>query len=138
MTTTPASPCEQCPVGPHGFVLVVDDDEDTRYVVRQTLTRSGYHVAGATNAREALDGLSARPTPCAILLDLSMPIMDGWEFLAERCRVDALARIPVAVMSGTIDCRVQVIDAVSYLQKPFEANQLLRVVAQCCNARRRQ
>ena len=138
MTDANASPCEQCPVGPHGFVLVVDDDEDTRYVVRNTLTRSGYRVEGATNGREALDRLRAGPAPCAVLLDLSMPVMDGWEFLAERCRDDALVRIPVAVMSGTIDCRAQVIDAVSYLQKPFEAKQLLRVIALCCNARCRQ
>jgi CheY-like chemotaxis protein len=138
MIVTQPRRCAQCPLGPHGFLLVVDDDEDARYVVRSNLLRSGYAVAGAANGREALDAATARPAPCAILLDLNMPVMDGFEFLAARAGDDALRRLPVAVMSGALDCRAQVLDVVSFLQKPFEPEQLLRAVAHCCDARRRQ
>jgi CheY-like chemotaxis protein len=136
MTLEQQGPCGQCPRGERGFVLVVDDDVDGRYVVCQALKRHGYRVREATNAREALNGVQAGPAPCAILLDLAMPIMDGWQFMAERRWHAALARVPVALMSGSIDRRALVLDADAYLQKPFDATQLLAVVAQCCGVRR--
>jgi CheY-like chemotaxis protein len=128
------SPCERCPRGTQGFVLVVDDDKDTRLVVDRSLTRTGYRVAVAANAREALDSLQAGRRPCVMLLDLDMPIMDGWAFMMARQRDAALASIPVALMSGSIDRRALALDADGYLEKPFDPSRLLAMVAHCCAA----
>jgi CheY-like chemotaxis protein len=128
------SSCAQCARVATGFVLVVDDDDDGRRVVRDLLVRRGYRVEEATNAREALDRLRAGPLPCAILLDLAMPIMDGWQFMTAR-RLDApVAGVPVVLMSGSLDRRALALDATGYLQKPFDASQLLAMVQRCCDA----
>ncbi|KQT63992.1 MULTISPECIES: response regulator [unclassified Aureimonas] len=82
-----------------GDVLVVDDDADARARIRQTLERDGWTVAEAANGREALDSI-AGATPRVILLDLTMPVMDGFSFLhALRSRPGG-ADIPVIVLSA--------------------------------------
>jgi CheY-like chemotaxis protein len=113
-------------------VLVVEEDDTKRDVVGHTLSQSGYRVSIAANARMALDSLLAGRLPCVILLDLAMPIMDGWEFMMRRQRDAALARIPVALMSGSIDRRALVLDAEEYLNKPFDPQELLATVQRCC------
>jgi CheY-like chemotaxis protein len=86
----------------------------------------------AANARAALDLLLGGRLPCAILLDLAMPIMDGWQFLAARQRNAAVARVPVALMSGSIDRRALEFEASGYLEKPFDPTELRRTVERCC------
>ena len=71
--------------GPCGGILVVDDDPDIRDSLREVLEDEGYEVACVGNGREALDHLkTANPRPCVILLDLMMPVMDGWQFRKEQ------------------------------------------------------
>src|SRR5688500_150774 len=83
-------------------VLVVDDDHAVRSLLRSALKADGHEVLEAANGREALALLTSGecPQPCAIVLDLNMPIMTGWEFLAIVKSYHRLARIPVLVISG--------------------------------------
>ena len=81
-------------------VLVVDDDEDIRSIVRDTLETEGYTVEAAANGIEALERLKTPPRPALILLDLAMPLMDGMTLLAELERRKQLAGIQVVVMTA--------------------------------------
>lgn len=80
-------------------VLVVEDDEATRQVVRRTLAKQGWTVAEAANGRVALEQV-ARHTPSLVLLDLMMPEMDGFEFLAELRKHEAWQSVPVVVLTS--------------------------------------
>ena len=81
-------------------VLIVDDDPEMRGVTRRMLERSGYIVGEAINGEEGLTWLEANPAPAVVLLDLMMPIMDGFEFL-ERVRGSAIWReLPVIVVTA--------------------------------------
>ena len=80
-------------------VLVIEDDEATRQVVRRTLIKQGWTVAEAENGRVGLD-LMAEHTPQLVLLDLVMPEMDGFEFLAELRKKEAWQSIPVVVLTS--------------------------------------
>jgi CheY-like chemotaxis protein len=106
-------------------VLVVDDEVDIREAVAELLAGEGYEVLDASDGAEALRKARAFH-PSVVLLDLMMPGMNGWEFCARRKGDPELERIPVIVLSAL--GRVQGIDAVEYLQKPFELEDLLSAV----------
>src|SRR5213083_1719042 len=100
-------------------ILIVDDDPAIRNVVADILEMSDYSVRMATNGIEALQELRAHP-PAVVLLDLMMPVMDGWEFL-RQIKHNAI-QVPVAVMSAARDAG-NVSDewgAQAFLPKPFE------------------
>ena len=82
-------------------VLVVDDDEDVRELLCDLLIHEGYRVAGAQDGAAALEHLVSGPPPNVVLLDLTMPKMDGYEFLERRAADPRLRDIPVVVISGT-------------------------------------
>ncbi len=88
----------------HGAtVLVVDDDDDTRATFSDILRDEGYRVLAAPNGKAALEMVVQNPRPDVVLLDLSMPVMNGREFLA-AVRSDArLASLPVIVLSADIE-----------------------------------
>jgi signal transduction histidine kinase/PAS domain-containing protein len=121
---------------PHGapaerrVVLVVDDDPDTRDVIGATLAHGGYEVIEVGDGAEALAHLRHAPPPALIILDLGMPIMTGWELLAERARDPALRSIPVVVVSGEREVagRLEALGA-TYLPKPANAQGLLEAAA---------
>jgi CheY-like chemotaxis protein len=82
-------------------IVVIDDDDDVREVVRELLQAEGCSTAGAANGEEALRLLrGADWTPGLILLDLQMPIMDGWEFLRAIEEEPKLRRVPLAIMTA--------------------------------------
>ncbi|HEX9296448.1 MAG TPA: response regulator [Polyangiaceae bacterium] len=82
-------------------IVVVDDDDDVRDAVREILQLEGYATEGAANGEEALNLLrTSSARPCLILLDLMMPVMDGWEFLTLIDEEPGLHGIPVAIMSA--------------------------------------
>jgi DNA-binding response OmpR family regulator len=113
------------------LVQVVEDDPDVGEILEMILHAEGYAVLRAQDGREALEQLR-EAKPRLILLDLMMPGMNGWEFRAEQLRDDALARIPVVVMTGAGDdaARVAELKADAYVQKPVELDELLRVVSE--------
>ena len=82
-------------------ILVVDDDSDIRSVVHELLTYEGYQVKTAVNGRDALSILQEW-RPKVILLDLMMPIMDGWTFLSSQESSQTLRRIPVIGLIGEL------------------------------------
>lgn len=118
--------------GPDCGVLVVEDDEELRDMMVRLLALEGFAPEAACNGSEALEKLrTSGVRPHIILLDMMMPIMDGWEFCRERARDPALTRIPVVVLSAAprehIDVR-----AVAVLSKPFDYEQLLATLRTYC------
>ena len=115
------------------YILVVDDDDAIRSLWTTVLQRTGHQALGASHGQEALDYLRhTEPLPQIILLDLMMPIMNGWEFLKERKRQPLLASIPVVVISAA-DFRSSYLafyGVAAYLQKPVAIKTLLEAVAQ--------
>ena len=119
----------------HRTVLVVDDDPDIRDILVQVLEEEGYRVAGASNGREALSYLRSTPKPpCVILLDLMMPIMNGWQFRVEQQRDPEISGIPVVVITATGDAQRKAanVDAAEVLEKPIELDRLIAAVARAC------
>ena len=78
-------------------VLVVDDDPLIRDTMSEILEESGYRVATAAHGGEALNVLRRDPKPDAIILDLMMPVMDGWQFLEAKARDQAIREVPVLI-----------------------------------------
>ena len=118
-------------------VMVVEDDETIRDSLIEFLADKGYATKGAPDGKEALDALAADPVqPCLIVLDLMMPVMDGWTFRAEQMRDPHLSQIPVIVISAYRDLSQQVKDLglIGYLKKPLDLTKLLAIVEQhCCS-----
>lgn len=112
-------------------VLVAEDDRDLRETLGEALEHAGYEVVTVANGAEALERLQRLPRPCLIILDLNMPVMDGWTFLAERNRAPGLRSVPVIVVSAQTGVEGKVLDAgASYMQKPVQLKHLLAAVAQ--------
>lgn len=106
-------------------ILVVDDDSDLRRSLAELLEEEGYEVSCAKDGEEALRALSGA-APDAILLDLTMPVMDGWTFRDVQRGDSRLAAIPTVVISAAYsDPRaVQSLGAEAFLAKPFELSRL--------------
>ena len=115
-------------------VLIVDDHDDIRQSLGELLVEEGYRVALAANGREALRYLRDHTAPCMILLDLMMPVMNGYEFRGIQREDPMLARIPVAVVSGREDASTNAaaMDAVRYFAKPVDLDALLETVSGYC------
>jgi CheY-like chemotaxis protein len=113
-------------------VMVVEDDIDTREMLCRFLQLEGYQVESASNGRQALDRLTGGAHACVIVLDLMMPVMDGWQFRREQVRDAELSRIPVIVVSAAGRDRIDRIDADDVLSKPVDLDELLARVSQYC------
>jgi len=108
-------------------ILVVDDDPEILAMLRDFLESEGLQVCTATNGAEALDALNDC-VPSLILLDMRMPVLDGWGF-AERYRERHLG-YPIVVMTAAESARrwAEEIGATSYIAKPFDVNELLQMI----------
>ena len=100
------------------LIMVVDDDPDLRDLMGVTLRDRGYQVIECANGLDALVRLRAPCKPEVIVLDLMMPIMDGWEFRVAQRRDPAMAAIPVVALSADTTSKAAAIDADAYLRKP--------------------
>ncbi len=107
-------------------ILVVDDDPALLEVTSFVLESEGFGVATARNGKEALALLHAGKRPALVLLDLMMPVMNGWEFLAEIAKVPSLREIPIAVVTAA--GAVEVSGAVAVLRKPIDLGLLVETV----------
>ncbi|HEX5688990.1 MAG TPA: response regulator, partial [Roseiflexaceae bacterium] len=109
-------------------VLVVDDDQAIRQMLIEALDDFGYRVLTAENGKQALGVLAEAPTlPRLILLDLMMPVMNGWEFLEQQQHDARIARIPVVVLSArpSLQHEAYVTHVDTFLQKPVDILSLL-------------
>ncbi|HZU36161.1 MAG TPA: response regulator [Gemmataceae bacterium] len=122
------------PSGKH--VLIVEDEDTTRDMLAMLLQAEGYSVAGAGNGEEALAYLRNRRVPNLILLDLMMPIMDGWKFRRIQRKDPLLAEIPVVVVSaaGDVGQTAVALSAAGFLDKPVEPTHLLATIRRLCEA----
>lgn len=111
-----------------GSILVTDDDEDLRLLCRMYLERGGFAVSQAANGLEALD-VARNESPDLILLDLMMPVQDGWECLAELKRDPKLRDIPVFIITGKNQAEDQdrafASGAEAFIAKPFKGSALV-------------
>lgn len=116
----PVSPCD---------LLIVDDDADVREALASVLEDEGYKVLIAESGRAALETLRRGARPTLILLDLMMPVMDGYEFRARQLQDPDLAKIPVVVLTaGAMDPRVEALGAVRSFRKPVSLERLLEAL----------
>jgi CheY-like chemotaxis protein len=115
-------------------LLIVEDDFDIRDTLAQILEEEGYRVLGASNGQEALDQLKNGEVPCLILLDLMMPVMNGWQFRAEQLKDPRLAAIPVVIISAdaAVHEKVGSLSAVAVMKKPIQLERLLEIVGKYC------
>lgn len=116
--------------------MVVEDDPDCLEATGFALEYGGYAVVPATNGLEALRYLEVNPPPDLILLDLMLPVMDGWQFLNEQRARPALAQIPVVLLSGERDLEVHAreLAVAGYIQKPPDLEGLLAAVRRFAGA----
>ena len=114
-------------------VFIIEDDVDTRDMLSRFLELEGYKVEAAANGRQALDRLASGAHACVIVLDLMMPIMDGWEFRRRQVEDARLKDIPTIVVSAAGRDRLSQISASAYLSKPVDMDELLARVSQFCS-----
>jgi CheY-like chemotaxis protein len=116
-------------------ILVIEDHEDTRHMVQTALEVNGFATVGAADGLRGLHALQ-QYRPCIILLDLSMPVMDGWRFRTEQQQLadQELAGVPVVVVSAVSDCQEhgRKFGAADVIPKPVDIDRILRVVQQHC------
>jgi len=115
-----------------GGVLVVEDDAHIAEILVDVLGDEGYRVRRSANGREALDALAGW-VPDLIVLDLMMPVLDGWSFRAAQRRLPGRAsRVPVVVLTGARDAGVQAsaLAAAAVISKPFDLDDVVHTVEQ--------
>lgn len=122
------------PHPPHKRILVVEDCYPARELMSLILGEGGFMVSTAANGAEAIERLRTSCRPDLILLDLRMPVMDGWTLHEELKRDPELSAIPVVVLSGVDEGGEQLsnLEVVRFLHKPIETDELLLTVRQCC------
>lgn len=115
--------------GSKANVLVVDDQEVIRDTLQTALDDEGFNVETAANGKEALEILG-RWKPCVVLLDLMMPVMDGWALIHKMREEDLLHGVPVVVFSAHRELRERAkqLDPDATLRKPFELQELQGVM----------
>ena len=129
--TAEADPVRRPPHRIAALILVVDDQTDLRQLTADLLSCNGYEVVQAGDGREAIAKLSEH-SPDLVVLDLNMPVMDGWQFRAEHLRLPDghLTAIPVLLLTGEdrSDDPVRTLKAVGLIKKPFDADELLHAI----------
>ena len=113
-------------------ILIVDDDADIREVLTEVLRDTGHEVVTAANGQEALDVLRSGSSPCLVLLDLMMPVMDGYLFLEAQKNDPALAGIPIAVITAGRTVDWAKLEGTPLVPKPIRLPLLLSVIQRFC------
>jgi len=110
-------------------ILIVDDEPDIRESLSDLLEDEGYAVVTASNGKEGLEQLPRLPRPCAVILDIIMPVMSGTEFYAAMQADPALADIPVLVSTSDPS---RAPSGALIMKKPIDVNRLLSTMAKLC------
>ena len=108
-------------------VMIVEDDDEIRELLAEMLGDRGYLVSTARHGKDALELLRTKAHPNVVLLDLMMPVMDGWQMRAEMLADPKLATIPVIIVSGAADVQdgTEMLKAARVLTKPVKWAVLL-------------
>ena len=121
-------------MGAHKSILIVEDETDFRAGVAAVLESAGYNVVEAEDGVAALRSLRSDTEFCLILLDLFMPVMNGWKFRGEQRQDPQIAEIPVVVISAAQDASRHGSDlgAIATISKPVDFDRLLDYVNRYC------
>src|SRR5947209_19702321 len=111
-------------------VLVVEDERELREMMRDALELNGYAVVTAEHGRDALAKLPEIEHLCLVILDLLMPVMDGWQFVATLRKHSALMSVPVVVHTSAPGQAPPGVTRV--IQKPLKFDRLMSVVREYC------
>lgn len=116
------------------FILVIEDDSDIQIALQDGLDLAGFQVKVASNGQEALDLLKQGDLPCLILLDLMMPVMDGWEFRKRQENDSRIAKIPVVVVTadGHAKIKAHKMHVQDGISKPVDFDVLFKVAQTYC------
>jgi CheY-like chemotaxis protein len=117
-------------------VLVVDDDPNLVHLMSKFLKLEGFAPVPAGNGKEALAYLRSGGDVSVILLDLRMPVMDGWAFRREQQGDPGIAGIPIVVLSGVEVDRLHELDAAASFSKPVSFPEVVGVIRRLCEVRR--
>jgi CheY-like chemotaxis protein len=113
----------------HERILVIEDDSATRTFVVELLVDAGYEVRAACDGAEGIVSMS-ETRPDLIVVDLRMPVMDGWAFRRRQQDLDGFGKIPTIVVSGTSERpSLEQLGSATFVAKPFENDDLLRAVS---------
>ncbi len=116
-------------------ILIIEDDPDVRNTLQEILEHQGFEVFAAANGEEGLARLQEGQSPCLILLDLMMPIMNGWEFLStlKSQHQHYLTSVPIVIVSAIGDLSsVQNEYNCSAMSKPVDLSGLIKIAEQAC------
>lgn len=127
MPNPPTEPPFPRPPGA-AHILVIEDEPDLLDALTDLLADEGYAVSGASNGADALNFLADRPAPDLILLDLMMPVMNGFDFREAQCRDPRLQAIPTVALTASPDSRVRALDVPAWLAKPLSIDALLDTI----------
>lgn len=120
-------------------VLLVEDDHDTREAFAALAEALGLDAVVASNGREALDQLRTGLRPCVIMLDMALPVMDGFAFRREQLADSTIADIPVVVMSGggwATEADARKLGLTVFLRKPVDSDELVKAFSDHCGVAR--
>lgn len=117
-------------------VLVIDDEEPVREVLRRFLEKAGYQVKTARDGQQALQHVHDGPPPDALILDLMMPVMNGFEVLSALRAQESWRQIPVVVLTATMGYSADHLDVDATLLKPFDAATVQAAVEKAIASRR--
>jgi CheY-like chemotaxis protein len=114
-------------------VLVVDDDAEIRQALAELLEDEDYGVRLAANGKEALELVSAGLRPDVILLDVMMPVMDGWHFLSARLKYPELVEVPIIIISAGQEAEREAhkVGVFEVAKKPLHVDDLIRRIEDC-------
>lgn len=113
-------------------ILIIEDDQGIRESIQDYLELEGYQTHLAQNGHEGLEVLKTVQLPCLILLDLMMPVMNGWEFLEAKKLDPTIADLPVVVVSAIGDDAAKPTGIQEFIRKPIDLNRLFATVRAYC------
>lgn len=122
-------------MAPDTRVLIVEDDPDIRLLFSTTMAAHGFEVSTASNGEEALAALASDPLPAAIVADLHMPVMDGWELLTALRANPRVSSIPVVVLTAADDPSREAPRPGTILTKPVSTEALIEAIQAAIAAR---
>ena len=117
------------------LILIVDDDESIREILVEVLTNAGFAAVAVSNALDALEHVATYGPPSLVLMDLTMPVMDGRQLLAERRKWSTLSHVPFVLLTANVNASAAELGAAEVLVKPIGMDELLAVARRYASGR---